>query len=209
MEKLINTDLSILPEFQEKGLRDLILSNASKKTFSKEEVIVSQGVYNNQTGIILSGLLKVHLEGENSLILHHITPNNPIVNLMNLASDIPVRFSITTIEESTLLWIPNSKILELGNRFRSLKMHMISSSERNIESLIIIYRDLILMKTEERLLNYLKVKAMIYKNKNLKIPRTEMALDLNLSTSTISRTIKLLDSKKKIIQKKNSIILKD
>jgi len=138
MEKLINTDLSILPEFQEKGLRDLILSNASKKTFSKEEVIVSQGVYNNQTGIILSGLLKVHLEGENSLILHHITPNNPIVNLMNLASDIPVRFSITTIEESTLLWIPNSKILELGNRFRSLKMHMISSSERNIESLIII-----------------------------------------------------------------------
>ncbi|OEK07542.1 hypothetical protein A8C32_17245 [Flavivirga aquatica] len=204
-----NTDLEVLLEFEE-DLRNLILANASKKSYSIGEVIVSQGILSNHTGIILSGLLKVHLEGNNSLLLHHIYPNfNTVINLMNMINKIPAHFSITTLEKSTLLWVPNSKILELADRFTSLKKAMIRSGERNIENLIIIFRDLILNTTEERLLNYLKVKAMIYKNKKISISRSEMALDLNLSISTITRTIKQLDFNKKIIRKSNSIILTD
>lgn len=208
-KKKLSTNLEILPEFEE-DLCDYILSNSLRKTYSIGEVIISQGILNSQTGIILSGLLKVHSDEDNSLLLYHIYPTyNPIINLMNMTNKTRTHFSITTLEKSTILWISNSKILELENRFKSFKKAIISSNELTINSLMNIYTDLIVMTTKERLLNYLKVKAMVYKSKTLSISRIEIASDLNLSISTISRTIKQLDANNKIIRKPNSIVLID
>ncbi len=201
-------DLKFTEELDEK-LISLILATATKKKHAIGEVIISEGMHNNMTGFILSGVLKVHLENnENSLLLYYISSdNNPVINLMNMVNQLPISFSITVIKETTVLWVPNDKILEWGNDFESLKNLMINSCKYNIECLMVKFSSLMKLSTEERVMKYLNEKAIMYNNKILILSHIEMASDLNVSRYTISRMLKKLSDKKKIIERSKNVIV--
>ncbi len=196
--------------FEEK-LSTLIKSHAITKKYLPGDIILSKNMTLNKTAFIISGLLKVHLEQNySSLLLYHISPkNNSILTLMNMTNDTSIPVSITAIEESTLLWVPDSKISEWDSQYLSLKKLIIYSCEYNIGQMISTTRNLMIHSLKERLYNYLRTKASIYNLQDLKISRTEIAIDLNTSKATISRAIKRLENENKIIGKPRSITLID
>lgn len=190
-------------------LSTLIESHATKKTYLKKDIILSKNVHCNQTAFLISGLLKVHLEENNSsLLLYHISQKtNPIITLMNINNQLTMTTSITAIEESILLWVPDSEIVKWGNQFLSLKQAIISSYEYNINQMISNLKKLTFNSLEDRLYDYLITKASLYNQQDIFISRTEISLDLNASRATISKAIKQLENKQKITTKPKFLTL--
>ncbi|CAL2088270.1 Crp/Fnr family transcriptional regulator [Tenacibaculum sp. 190524A02b] len=187
----------------------LIKSNAITRKYKVGDPILLKDVPVNHTAIILKGVLKAHLDQENnSLLLYHITPNiNPIIAVMDMTEVAAAPISVTAIEESVLLWIPDDKFGEAEINTIPIKKAVIQSSEHNLKQMLYNLKSLMTHTLENRLFDYLKNKASIYQQKDIHISRTEISLDLKVPLASISRAIKRLENQHKVIGKPRSILL--
>ncbi len=190
-------------------LSELITTHAVIKTYKPGDTIISQGAYKDQTAFISKGLIKVFIEQENSsLLLYHLcSDSNSIASFMNIFTHTPIEVSMQAIHEASLLWIPNSKIMEWSERYICLKLALINSYQNNRYHLRTALKNLTINTLEDRLYEYLQTKSKHYKTCDLKIPHAEIAMDLNFSREAISRAIKRLEIIKKVIRKPRSIVL--
>ncbi|MDY8135751.1 Crp/Fnr family transcriptional regulator [Aquimarina sp. 2201CG5-10] len=193
----------------ENDLLSLITSNASQQKYAAGDIVVSQNMKIDQTAFLTKGLLKAHIEeADNSLMLYHIQMNNnPVLNFIKTKYQFSVPVSVTAVEESTLLWVSNSKIIEWSEQYLSLKKTIVNSHEYNLRQMLLAVKNLAIHSLDDRLFDYLKTKASIYNDMNIKISRTEIASDLNTSKATISRVLKRLENENKVIGKPRSIAL--
>ncbi|CAL2103531.1 Crp/Fnr family transcriptional regulator [Tenacibaculum sp. 190130A14a] len=187
----------------------LIQSYAIKKKYISGDPILLKDVPLNHSAIIIKGVLKAHLDqDDSSLLLYHISPeNNPIIALMNMTEAQASPISITAIEDSILLWFPNDKIAEWQSTYLSFKKAIINSSEYNISTMVYRLKNLLTHSLENRLFYYLKNKSNIYQKKEIHISRAEISSDLKTPQASISRAIKRLENQHKIIGKPRSIQL--
>ncbi|WP_420551460.1 Crp/Fnr family transcriptional regulator [Tenacibaculum aiptasiae] len=187
----------------------LIQSTAIKKKYITGDPILLKDVPINHSAIIIKGVLKAHLDqDDSSLLLYHISPkNNPLIVLMNMTENQASPISITAIEDSTLLWVPNDKVSEWENNCLSFKKAIINSSEHNISTMVYRLQNLLTHSLENRLFYYLKNKSNIYEQKDIRISRAEISSDLKTPKASISRAIKRLENQHKIIGKPRSIQL--
>lgn len=197
---LLNLDEKLTKEIQKHSVI---------KTYTPGDMIISQGAYKDQTAFIIDGLVKVFIEQENSsLLLYHLCPeSNCIASFMNIFTHTPIEVSMQSIHETTLMWVSNSKIMELAEEFSCLKLALINSYQNNHYHLRNALKNLTVNTLEDRLYEYLKVKSKHYKTSDLKIPHSEIAMDLNFSREAISRAVKRLEIIKKVIRKPRSIVL--
>ena len=188
---------------------EFIQSNAIKKKYTSGAPVLLKDVPINSTAIIIEGVLKAHLDDDdNSLLLYHISPlNNPMIAIMNMTEVYTAPISITAVENSTLLWLPNNIIAEWQCKYLSLKKAIINSSEYNINAMVNNVKNLSVQSLENRLFDYLKDKSYLSKEKDIRISRTEISLDLKTPISSISRALKRLEHQHKIIGKPRSIQL--
>lgn len=187
----------------------LIQYHAVIKKYDSGDLILLKDVPINSSAIVIKGILKAHLDQENnSLLLYHICPKkNPFIALMNMTKTFGSPISITAIEESTLLWIPNEKLAKWQTECLSFKKAVINSSEHNISTMFSRVKELLNKTLENRLFHYLENKSRIYKKKEIRISRSEISLDLKVPLSSISRAIKRLENQHRIIGKPRSIQL--
>ncbi|MCF2873505.1 MULTISPECIES: Crp/Fnr family transcriptional regulator [unclassified Tenacibaculum] len=187
----------------------LIQSTAIKKKYITGDPILLKDVPINHSAIIIKGVLKAHLDqDDSSLLLYHISPkNNPLIVLMNMTENQASPISITAIEDSTLLWVPNDKVAEWESNCLSFKKAIINSSEHNISTMVYRLQNLLTHSLENRLFYYLKNKSNIYEQKDIRISRAEISSDLKTPKASISRAIKRLENQHKIIGKPRSIQL--
>ncbi len=190
-------------------LTELIKQHAIEKKYESGDMIISQGAYKDQTAFITNGLLKVFIEQENSsLLLYHLcNESNCIASFMNIFTNTPIEVSMQAIHDSTLLWVSNAKIIEWSEQFMCLKLALINSYQNNRYHLRNALKNLTINTLEDRLYEYLKTKSRHYKTSDLKIPHSEIAMDLNFSREAISRAVKRLEIIKKVIRKPRSIVL--
>ena len=187
----------------------LIQSTAIKKKYITGDPILLKDVPINHSAIIIKGVLKAHLDqDDSSFLLYHISPtNNPLIVLMNMTENQASPISITAIEDSTLLWVPNDKVAEWESNCLSFKKAIINSSEHNISTMVYRLQNLLTHSLENRLFYYLKNKSNIYEQKDIRISRAEISSDLKTPKASISRAIKRLENQHKIIGKPRSIQL--
>ncbi|CAM1355661.1 MULTISPECIES: Crp/Fnr family transcriptional regulator [Tenacibaculum] len=192
-----------------KSIARLIESQAIQKKYVSGDPILLKDVPIDSTAIVIKGVLKAHLDQENnSLLLYHIYPQkNPFIALMNMTKTFAAPISITAIEDSTLLWIPNELIAQWQTECLSFKKSIINSSEYNISTMFSRIKNLLTHSLENRLFYYLENKSEIYKEKDIRISRSEISLDLKVPLSSISRAIKRLEDQHRVIGKPRSIQL--
>jgi len=199
----------ILKSLVNESTAKLIQSYAVQKKYLVGDPILLKDVPINHSAIIIKGLLKAHLDqDDSSLLLYHISPkNNPVIALMNMTEIQAAPISITAIENSTLLWIPNKKIAEWQSLSLPFKKAIINSSEHNISTMLYRLKNLLTHSLENRLFYYLKNKSNIYQQEDIHISRAEISSDLKTPLASISRAIRRLESQHKIISKPRSIQL--
>ncbi len=196
------------PNF-EKELCDLILQEGILKKYTSQSIVANKGDYKDYTVFILDGLLKVTLGKEtNNLLLYHISKeDNSVLTFMNIFTNTPIQIAVTALQESTLLFVSNTKILKWSSKFDSLEQELFKAYHKNNKCLLQTVKNVMTNSLEQRLFEYIKNKTIVYNDSHIHISRNEIASDLYASKEAISRTIKKLENDNKIIRKSRSIIL--
>ena len=196
-----------LPFRQE--LIDLIGQYGSIKTYPAGTPLVNDSCSEKDSLFILEGVIKLFIEHQNKkILLYHIGDNDVcILSYMDIFSDHPVQYSSVAVKDTTLLFIPNDKLLEWSKDYSELRTIIVSSYQKNYSCLLNTIKEFIGQSLESRLYSYLKLKSIHAKSLELKIPHNEIAMELNFSREAITRAIKKLEDEQKVIRRPRSIVL--
>ncbi len=194
-----------------KKLVDAFMQYGIIKTYKSGENTELINSSHSEYSFLISGLLKLFIEHENKkTILYHLEENQAFIpTFINPFNNSPITCSSFTIRESIIITIPKVKILEWSNNFSELKNFINSSNKTHYYSLLKIIIQLIEQPIEERVFDYLKLNSYTFNTNEIKVSRNEIASDLNFTRETVSRTLKKLEIKNRIIRKPRSILLNE
>ena len=92
-------------------------------------------------------------------------------------------------------------------KYKSWRDFVLESYQTRMLELLDTIDKIAFLKMDERLLNYLKDKAMINGNTKIKTTHQEIAYELHTSRVVISRLLKKLELQKAIVLHRNSLEL--
>jgi CRP-like cAMP-binding protein len=182
---------------------DSISSLIEKK---KKEIIFLENDIGTNLYFLLSGSIKLYKtndEGKEAVI-HFVEPGEFFAEIvLFLKNRYPV--SAICIKSSTLLAIDAKKMYELIDKNPDFAMKLIGTFAHRMSYMSDIIKNLSIMDTKEKFLNYLDTIKRPDGTIELTIPKQEIALLLGITPETFSRVLKQL-SNQGIIETDGKII---
>ncbi|WP_373019010.1 Crp/Fnr family transcriptional regulator, partial [Muriicola sp.] len=169
---------------------------------------VNQGDYLMDIGdeitfmpLIFSGAIKIMSEDEqgDDLLLYFIEKGDTCA--MTLSCCVKQgRSNIRAVAESDveLLMIPVSKMEDWMGKYRSWRAFILDSYHNRMQELLETVDTLAFMNMDERLLKYLRDKAMVNHDDVIHATHQEIAADLHTSRVVVSRLLKKMEREGKI-----------
>lgn len=158
--------------------------------------------------LIVSGAIKVMTEDDqgNELLLYYLELGDTCAMTLNCCSKASKsNIRAITDDYTEILFIPIEKIDEWMVRYKSWRNFIIDNYSMRLNEMLRAIDNLAFNNMEERLYNYLKEKAAITRNNEIKISHYQIANDLNSSRVVISRLMKKLEDDGKVKQSRNMI----
>lgn len=160
--------------------------------------------------LVISGAIKILREDEkgDELVLYFIEQGDTCAMTITCClgeSKSKIRAVAETDVE--LLMIPIKKIGEWMNTYKSWQNFVLQSYNERMQELLEAVDTIAFLNMEERLLKYLKDKAIVNKNEIIMVTHKEIANDLHTSRVVISRLLKVLENKGEIQLNRNQIQL--
>ncbi len=157
--------------------------------------------------LVIDGLIKVFSRfNERELLLYYIKPNESCV--MSLSASInnePSKVFAITEEDTKVLLLPVNKISGWVKTFPKLNMLFLQQYNLRYLELLDTIHHVLISKMDERLYDYLAVKAKLKNQDTLKISHNKIASDLGTAREVISRVMKKLEAEGKVKQLTNEI----
>ena len=162
--------------------------------------------------LLISGALKILREDEagDELLLYFIEQGDTCTMSISCCMG-NSKSEIRAIAETpaTLIMIPIQKMSEWMGKYKSWQNFILQSyHERTIELLESI-DTIAFLKMDERLLKYLKDKAMVNHNEMIAVTHQDISQDLHTSRVVISRLLKKLENEGRLKLYRNQIHLLD
>jgi len=107
--------------------------------------------------------------------------------------------------DTKLIMIPLEKMEEWTSKYKSWRNFVFESYHTRLMEMLETIDSIAFMKMDERLLKYLKDKSKITNDDTINSTHQEIAYELHTSRVVISRLLKTLENKGKIILNRNSI----
>jgi len=189
-------------------INKLFIDQGVLRTYQKGECIpYSESAIENI--IVIDGLVKTFVEyGGKKILLYHSEKHDiRVTNMHNILGRYTIRLSGLALKTTTILSISNKIITKGAVKYPRLKEIVINSHQRLYNSLLDAIKHYLEMSFEDRLYSYLKFRLTKNDDKELKIPHSEIATDLNSTRESVSRSIKKLEEKNKIIRRPRSLII--
>ncbi|MBP6431152.1 MAG: Crp/Fnr family transcriptional regulator [Ferruginibacter sp.] len=199
LEKLINC--------YGQELVNKILEVSTINEFPKNTQLVREGQFVKFVPIVLKGFVKVFIEdNEKQLLLYYIQPNESCImsftaSLNGEASKI---FAVTQ-EETSIILIPSEKLSSWVLEYPKINHLFYQQFNLRYTEFIKTIHHLLFDNLEKRLLDYLKEKSTLIRNKFIKISHKEIANDLGTAREVISRLLKKLEHQNIVKQHNDSI----
>jgi CRP/FNR family transcriptional regulator, anaerobic regulatory protein len=184
-----------------------IIQVSTVKKLSKGTEILKEGQYIKALPIVLDGLVKIFSRfNDRELLLYYIKPDESCV--MSLSASLnnePSKIFAVAEEDAEVLLIPVEKIpLWLKNFPRLNNLFYQQYNLRYIDLLDTIHH-VLFDKMDKRLYDYLKEKARLTNQQELKITHHQIANELGTVREVITRVMKKLETEGKIKQESSSI----
>lgn len=158
--------------------------------------------------LLLDGAIKILREDEqgDDLVLYFIEMGDTCA--MTLSCCVGNKKSeIRAIAETdaTVIMIPIQKMNEWMSKYKTWQNFILESYQSRLSELLDAIDTIAFLKMDERLLKYLKDKAMVNHNEKIQVTHQEIANDLHTSRVVVSRLLKSLEIAGKIKLNRNSI----
>lgn len=196
--------------FFEEELLNEILSVGSIKRFEANEIIIDVDQDIQFMPFILSGTLKVSREAEDGqeLLLYYIESGETCAfTLQCCVRESRSEIRATTLEPTTVLTIPISKLQEWMGKYNSWRKFILDSYHSRMTELIETIDAIAFLRLDQRLENYLKDQAKLKGSLEIIATHQQIAEDLHSSRVVISRLLKQMETKGLIKQHRNKILL--
>lgn len=192
-------ELELLEEIRTKGIRKQFLAN---------ETIIEIEDYIISMPLLLDGAIKILREDENGeeLVLYYLEKGDTCAMTLSCCMG-QTKSKIRAVAETdvTLILVPKEKMTHWLSKYKSWQSFILQSYHNRVEELLTAVDTIAFLKMDERLLKYLKDKAMVTHNDYLTVTHKKIAEDLHTSRVVVSRLLKTLENEQKIKLYRNSI----
>jgi CRP/FNR family transcriptional regulator, anaerobic regulatory protein len=184
-----------------------IISAGLLKPFPKDLQVLSEGDMCSAIPFILSGGIRVFKRGESGreVTLYEIEPGDTcILNAACILSSVPYPANAVTVEDGQMLLVPAGDFRHHFATSETMREFVMSLITQRLFSIMTLVEDIAFGKMDERLLKYLEEKS---ENGKLYVTHQKIAYDLGTSREVVSRLLKDLEIKKKIMLSRSTIEL--
>ena len=174
--------------------------------------LIEIGDYIRSMPLLVSGAIKILREDANGdeLILYFIERGDTCAMTLSCCLG-QAKSEIRAVAETdaTLIMIPVQKMEEWLGKYKSWQKFILQSYHDRMSELLQAIDTIAFYKMDERLLRYLKDKAMVNHNETIHVTHQEIAQDLHTSRVVISRLLKKLTLNGQIELHRNNIKVLD
>jgi CRP/FNR family transcriptional regulator len=196
----------------EDELLDEIQEIGTYKEIPEGFTIMDIGDYIKHMPLILSGAIKVIREDDkgDDLVLYFVEQGDTCAMTITCCMG-EAKSEIRAVAETDakLVMIPIQKMQEWMHKYKSWQSFILQSYHERMRELLEAIDSIAFLKMDERLLKYLRDKAMVNRDDLIHTTHQEIALDLHTSRVVISRLLKKLEQDNKIQLHRNNIKLLD
>ncbi|AZJ34932.1 Crp/Fnr family transcriptional regulator [Tenacibaculum singaporense] len=193
--------------FEEALLKE-ITDVAIAKEFKSNEVIIDIGSYITSIPLLLSGAIKILREDKegDDLVLYYIEKGDTCAMTLSCCMG-QTKSKIKAVAETDvkLLMIPKQKMSEWLSKYKSWQEFILHSYHSRLQEFIDAIDTIAFLNMDERLLKYLKDKALVNQNETISVTHQQIANDLHTSRVVISRLLKALEKQDKIELNRNQV----
>ncbi|WP_271406919.1 Crp/Fnr family transcriptional regulator [Tenacibaculum soleae] len=193
--------------FEENLLQEIANVSIYKK-FKEDDIIIDVNSYMVAIPLIISGAIKILREDKDGdeLVLYYIEKGDTCAMTLSCCMG-ETKSKIKAVAETdvTLLMIPKNKMSEWLSKYKSWQEYILQSYHSRLNEFIDAVDSIAFLNMNDRLLKYLKDKAMVIGNDVLNVTHLQIANDLHTSRVVISRLLKALEKQSKIELRRNQI----
>ncbi|WP_435264160.1 Crp/Fnr family transcriptional regulator [Tenacibaculum sp. nBUS_03] len=192
----------------EEALLEEINDIAILKEFKADVTIIETESYIVSIPLLLSGAIKVLREDENGdeLVLYYLEKGDTCATTLSCCMG-QTKSKIRAVSETdvTLLMIPKQKMSEWLSKYKSWQEYILQSYHNRLQEFIEAVDTIAFLNMDQRLLKYLRDKALVNHNDTISVTHQQIANDLHTSRVVISRLLKSLE-KQSIIELQRNLI---
>ncbi len=193
-------------------LEDELLEEMYKIGILKEVreggVLIEIGDYIKSIPLLMEGAIKILREdglGE-ELVLYYIEKGDTCaMTLSCCVGNAKSEIRAVAETDATLLMIPVEKMTAWMHKYKSWQEFIVQSYHSRLMEMLEAIDTIAFLKMDERLLKYLRDKAMVSHDDMLYVTHSEIAQDLHTSRVVVSRVLKKLENEDKIELFRNKI----
>lgn len=196
----------------EPELLEEITRSGSLKDVSQNTVLIDIGETVQFIPLVLKGAIKVMREDAegDELLLYFIEAADTCAMTLSCCMG-TTRSKIRAVAEtdSTLVMIPVEKMEMWMGRYKSWQRFIIDSYHARMTELLETVDTIAFMRMDDRLIKYLRDKAMVTHSDRIQATHQEVAEDLHTSRVVVSRLLKKLEREGKLELNRNEIRVLD
>lgn len=205
MKDLLQTNYGYLFE---DALLEEINNVGELKHIKAGDKLIEIGNYIRSMPLLVSGAIKILREDDNGneLILYFLERGDTCAMTLSCCmgqSKSEIRAVAET--DAEIIMIPVQKMDEWMRTYRSWQSFILQSYHQRMKELLEAVDTIAFLNMDERLLKYLKDKAMVNHNDEIQVTHQQIAHDLHTSRVVISRLLKSLERSGTIKLNRNNI----
>ncbi|MEM9647183.1 MAG: Crp/Fnr family transcriptional regulator [Bacteroidota bacterium] len=176
------------------------------------ETLMDIGNYIRQIPLLISGVIKVLREDEDSdeLLLYYLEQGETCsVTMSCCLGQSKSEIRAVTETDTTIIMVPVQKMEEWMAKYKGWRSYILESYHHRLNELLHTVDNIAFKNLDERLMEYLKKKSEISEDRNIRNTHQEIAVDLHTSRVVVSRLLKRLEKMKKLQLHRNYIQILD
>lgn len=193
----------------ETELLNEIITTANQLEIPADTPVLSEGDYVHSVPLVIRGMIRVSRKDQDKeLLLYYIRPGEMcIMSFSACCSNSGSLIVAGSAEPTEVLLLPAESVRKWLGRFPTLNAFAFSLYHSRYLDLIDTINEVIFNRLDERLLKYLKEKAVILGKSSLPITHQQIANDLGTAREVISRLMKKLEKEGHLEQGRNMVRL--
>lgn len=178
------------------GIREKLTEYSISKHFKEDEVILNENSFIHSIPIVASGSIKVMRTDEDGreILLYYIKAGEScIMSFLGGMHNETSKVKAIAEEETEILFIPVDKVSSLIKEYPEWLDYIFRLYHKRFEELLDVINAVAFKKVDERLLNLIKKKTELTKNKEIFVTHEQLAHELGTARVVVSRLLKQLE----------------
>jgi CRP/FNR family transcriptional regulator len=178
------------------------------KDVPEGQQLIQIGDYIKYMPLLINGAIKILREDDkgDELVLYFLERGDTCaMTLTCCLGDTKSEIRATAETDTRLIMIPVQKMSDWMSKYKSWQNFILMSYQSRMKEMLESIDTIAFLKMDERLLKYLRDKAMVNQKEEITTTHQEIAYDLHTSRVVVSRLLKKLENEEKIKMNRNSI----